>query len=157
MSGICTFITMVIWFYVIPPLSPLCLTLLPQCCGQLSISANTRPPVLVWNSLQPWQEALCFQVVHYILINTISQECLEGISSNLAQTSTWIQGSTDQILVVKGQGHREIRKKYFFLPSWRCVWNIHDLEFVAFFAATSIFLFSFFNLPLFNQEETYWD
>lgn len=30
--------------------------------------------------------------VRPILMNMISQECLEGISSNLAQTSAWTQG-----------------------------------------------------------------
>lgn len=36
-------------------------------------------------------EALCFHVFNPILMNALSQECLEGISSNLAQTSTWTQ------------------------------------------------------------------
>jgi len=33
--------------------------------------------------------------VRPVLMNMISQECLEGISSNLAQTSAWTQGWSD--------------------------------------------------------------
>lgn len=38
-----------------------------------------------------------------IIVKVIFQECLEGVSSNLAQMSTWTQGGTDSILVAKGQ------------------------------------------------------
>lgn len=38
-----------------------------------------------------------------ILVNSISQERLEGISSNLGQAFTWSQRQTDSILVFMGQ------------------------------------------------------
>ena len=43
-----------------------------------------------------------------ILVNTISQEWLEIICSNLLQTLSWTQGWTDSILVVKGQRWRSL-------------------------------------------------
>ena len=45
-------------------------------------------------------EALCSQVVSLILRNAISLEDLEGISSHLAQTSSWTQGWTNLNLVL---------------------------------------------------------
>ncbi len=39
--------------------------------------------------------------VRPFIVNVMSQEHLEGISPNLAQTSFWTQGSADQILEVK--------------------------------------------------------
>ncbi len=59
--------------------------------------------------------------VRPILVNAKSQERLEGISSNLAQTSTWIQGWTDYNLVVKGQRSLWPRKTHFW-PQLKTQW-----------------------------------
>ena len=50
-----------------------------------------------------------------IIVNTISQERLGGISSSLVQMFSWTQGWTDSILVVKlkGQGHQDLTKAFF--------------------------------------------
>lgn len=42
------------------------------------------------------------QPAHPIFGNTMSQECLDGISSNLEELSNWSQGRTDKIFVVIG-------------------------------------------------------
>lgn len=57
--------------------------------------------------------AICFRVVCPSSVNAISQECLEGISSNLVQTLTWTQGWTDSILVIKGECQCDLTKHVF--------------------------------------------
>ena len=49
-----------------------------------------------------------------ILVNVICEEQFEGISSYLVQTFIRIQGWTDLILVVKGQGGSDFPKHTFF-------------------------------------------
>lgn len=47
-------------------------------------------------------------LVRPILVNTISQECLEGVPLNLAQVSTWTQGLTNRMF----KGLRDLTKHF---------------------------------------------
>ena len=56
---------------------------------------------------QPRPEAFCFGVtvrVQAVLLDTISQQRIDGFGSNFAQMCLLAQGRTDYILEVKGQG-----------------------------------------------------
>ena len=57
--------------------------------------------------------SIIYRVVqfHPFSINTISQECLEGIPSHLAQTFIWNQGVKLIMLLVKDQGLCQLKKK----------------------------------------------
>ncbi len=47
--------------------------------------------------------------VHPLLVNSLSQECLEEIFSQSVQTLTWTEGWTGSILEVKGQGYCNLK------------------------------------------------
>ncbi len=65
-----------------------------------------------------WELPSCF-------VSAISQERLEEISSNLAQSSTGMQGWTDMILMGKGQGSRSLWP-HVHLLSW--TWSLRNYQ-----------------------------
>lgn len=65
-----------------------------------------------------------------LVVSAIPQDRLKGISSTMAQMSTWTQGWTDSILVAKSQGHCPILVGLYLRNTWRELhysWHKHLL------------------------------
>ena len=75
--------------------------------SQLQSQVLSTVTYILWGPI-PQGHSLLIPLSIHPIVNAISQELLDGISSHVAQALTGTKGLTDLIWVVKGQGHVDL-------------------------------------------------